>query len=200
MKYNDGMSRKRSRVRFDLDSKEVSGLSSVELQTVLRAADDLIMRGGRTLLAKVLKGSRSKDVLSASLQASPAYGYYRHLPQEEVLARIDWVILNGYLGIEYSGRLPLLVYTPRGWAIEKETYAAELFQGLRARLSGPQQASDMSYLKDRNREVIWRLLDLIEASGDPGFIPLLAEWERLDYKKVRQRIRQLIERLSTSTA
>jgi hypothetical protein len=200
MQYNGCMSPKRPRVRFDLDSKEVSELSPVELRTVLRAADDLIMRGGRTLLAKVLKGSRSKDVLSASLQASPAHGYYRDLPQEEVLARIDWVILNGFLGIEYSGRLPLLVYTSRGWAIEKETYAAELFQGLRARLSAPQQASDMSYLKDRNREVIWRLLDLIEASGDPGFIPLLAEWERLDYKKVRQRIRQVIERLSTSTA
>jgi len=60
------------------------------------------MRGGRSLLVKILKGSRSKDVLSQYLERSPVYGHFQHLTAEEVLARVDWVILNGYLTIEYD--------------------------------------------------------------------------------------------------
>ena len=50
----------------------------------------------------------------------------------------------------------------------------------------------MSDLKDRNRQVIWRLLDKIEASGDPRYIPALEAWEPIDYRKVRARIRSVI--------
>ena len=58
-----------------------------------------------------------------------------HATAAEVEARVDWMILNDYLDIEYDYRLPLLVYTPRGWEIEKETYAEELFQQLHATLT-----------------------------------------------------------------
>jgi len=34
-----------------------------ELVAILRAADELIMAGGRTLLSRVLKGSRERKVL-----------------------------------------------------------------------------------------------------------------------------------------
>jgi len=38
-------------------------LSKTDILTILRAADEIIAQGGRTLLAKVLKGSREKKVL-----------------------------------------------------------------------------------------------------------------------------------------
>jgi hypothetical protein len=112
--------------------------------------------------------------------------------------RIDWVILNGYLAIEYDGRLPLLVYTERGWAIERETYAEELFRKLDEAAEGI-SFFDVSQLKDKPREMIWRLLTKIEEKGDAKYVALLEAWEKIDYKKVRQRIRGVIGRLSADS-
>ncbi len=52
------------------------------------------------------------------------------LSLDDITARIDWLIINGYFRIEYDYRLPLLVYGERGWAIECETYADELLERL----------------------------------------------------------------------
>ncbi|MEW9674633.1 hypothetical protein ABRT01_00335 [Lentibacillus sp. L22] len=38
-----------------------------EILAILRAADEIIAQGGRTLLAKILKGSREKKVLALEL-------------------------------------------------------------------------------------------------------------------------------------
>lgn len=168
-----------------------------DIQAILRGADGLIATGGRTLLVKILRGSRAQDVLGRKLDENPAYGVYRDLNEEEVLARIDWMILNDYLRVIYDGRLPLLVYTPSGWNIERETFADELVQGMERLLSSSQRPYAMGYLKDMNREVIWRVLEKVEASGTPRFIPLLEDWEQVDYKKVKQRIREVIQCLSS---
>jgi hypothetical protein len=189
------MSRRGDRVSYHLDTKGIRSLPADEIRLILRAADDLIMRGGRHLLTLILKGSRSKDVISRSLDQSPAHGFYKDLSVEDVQARIDWVIRRNYLAIEYGGRLPLLVYTPEGWAIERETYADELLGKIDRRLESGQKPLDMSDLKDRNREVIWRLLDKVESSGERRYIPALEAWEPIDYRKVRQRIRAVIRAL-----
>jgi len=188
------MSRKVRRVRFHLDPGGVKNLPLDEIRAILRGADDLIMRGGRSLLTKVLKGSRAREVLEAGLERSPVYGYYRPLSPDEVLARIDWVILSGFLKIEYDGRLPFLVYTPQGWDIERDTYASELLAGFDGMIAMGGQAFDMAYLKDKPRDLILLLLDKVEATGHKKYLPLLEAWERVDYKKVRQRIRQVITR------
>jgi hypothetical protein len=122
------------------------------------------------------------------------HGYFRGLFEGEVMKRIDRAIVDGYLDIQFDYRLPLLVFTPAGWEIERETYTRELFDSFEARLrAGPPYG--MEALKDRNRGVILRLLELAEASGDPRYVPLLREWAAFDYKKVRQRIAQVIRRL-----
>ena len=124
------MSRRVDRVPYHLDTKGIRSLPPEEVRMILRGADDLIMRGGRHLLTLILKGSRAKDVLGRSLDQSPAHGFYKNLSAEEVQARVDWVIRKGYLAIEYDWRLPLLVYTPKGWAIERETIANEILRNL----------------------------------------------------------------------
>ena len=108
------MSRKVNRVTFHLDTKGIRDLPFEEIRVILRAADDLIMQGGRSLLVKILKGSRSKDVISKGLDRSPVHGYYREHSPEDVLARVDWLIHQGYLDIEYDYRLPLLVFRDKG--------------------------------------------------------------------------------------
>lgn len=122
------MSKKVKRVPYTLDTKGISTLPIEELTAILRGADDLIMSGGRNLLVKILKGSRQKKLLELKLDRSPVYGYYQDLSPEDILARVDWVIVNGYLDIKYNYRLPLLVYTPKGWEIEKETYSTEMLR------------------------------------------------------------------------
>jgi len=188
------MSRKVERVPVELDAGDILQLPDDELRAILRGADELIMRGGRTLLARVLRGSRMRKVLELGLDRSPAYGRFRALTEDEVMARIDWVIMQGYLSIEYDYRLPLLVYTAKGWEIEMETRASELIDGFDELLrAGPPY--DMQYLKDRNRRMIKLLLDKVEASGDARYIPLLEAWQKINYKKVAQRIEQVVERI-----
>lgn len=190
------MGRKKTRFKYHLNPKGIKNLPIDEIKSILRGADDLIMRGGRTLLAKVLKGSREKKVTELGLDKSPVYGSYKTHSTDEILARIDWIILNGFIAIEYDNRLPLLVYTQKGWEIEKENYADELIREFDEILASGRRPFDMSYLKDRNRELIWLLLEKVEATGSKKYIPLLEEWKKIDYRKVRQKIKQVIDALN----
>lgn len=52
-----------------------NSLSEADIRAILRAADEIITRGGRTLLAKILKGSREKKVVEYGLEQCPTYGY-----------------------------------------------------------------------------------------------------------------------------
>ena len=57
------MGKRVNQVNVTLDPKGITDLPYEEVRAILRGADDLIMRGGRALLAKVLKGSREKKLL-----------------------------------------------------------------------------------------------------------------------------------------
>jgi hypothetical protein len=188
------MSRRVQRVRYQLDASGIGSLSAEEIAAILRGADSMIARGGRTQLSKLLKGSREAAVIEHGLDQNPSHGFYRNLTAEEILKRVDWMIKNDYLRIEYSYRLPVIVFAPRGWAIEVVTMAEELLRGFDDRLAaGPPY--DFSDLKDRNREMILLLLDKIEASGRRDFVPLLKAWSAIDYAKVRARIGSVMRTL-----
>lgn len=189
------MTRQKALVRPHLDATATRPLAMDEVRVILRAADDLIGAGGRTLLTKILRGSRSQDVLSHGLDQNPAHGVYKALSEEVVLSRIDWTILHGYLRIVYEGRLPVLVYTFAGWEIEREAYAAEIIQAFDRLLACAQRPYALSYLKDKNRELILLVLEKIQALGDRKYVPVLQDWEQVDHKKVRQKIRAVIQAL-----
>lgn len=186
------MSRKVQKVQIELHPQTINQLPIEEIKMILRGADDLIGSGGRTLLAKILKGSRDKKVLELGLDRNPVFGCYQQLSLEDITARIDWTITRNYLAIEYSGRLPMLIFTEKGWEIERETYARELLHGFDELLASGKQPYDMEYLKDRNRGLIFLLLDMVEESMKKEYIPILKAWEQIDHKKVRQRIREVI--------
>ena len=192
------MSRKVQRVHYDLDPKDIKKLLPEELKAILRGADELIGSGGRSLLVKILKGSHAQEVLRLHLDQCPVHGYFHHLSTDEILARIDRAILDGYLKVVYDYRLPVLVFSDAGWEIEKETFANELLAGFDKLLTTSQPPYDMSYLKDRNRSLIWCLLDKIKASGNPKYLPLLEAWEQIDYKKVKLRIEQVMREIKAA--
>ncbi len=189
------MSRKSGRVVVDLDAKGLKELPEAELNAVLRGADEIIGRGGRTLLTRILRGSRVQKVLEHELDQSPVYGYFHNLSNDDTLARIDWTILHGYLHIEYNHQFPVIVFTQKGWEIERDNYANELLEGFDGILrDGPPYP--MEYLKDRDRGMILLLLDKTLATGEARYIPLLEAWRKMDYQKVRRRIGQVIHQLT----
>jgi superfamily II DNA helicase RecQ len=191
------MSGKRQRVHFHLDSGKITHLEDSEIKAILRAADELIATGGRSMLSKILKGSRDKKVMEHGLDQCPVYGFYSNLTIPEITQRIDWAIVNDYLKIEYSDRLPVIVFSSKGWEIEIETYAEELLQKLTNLLS----SNDYSFvgeLKDRNRGMILLLIEKIRKTNNPDFIPLLKAWQEIDYKKVRLAIQEVIDYLKFS--
>jgi len=193
------MSRKRERVHFHLDSGEITHLTNDEIKAILRAADGLISTGGRSMLSKVLKGSKDKKVLEHGLDQNPGYGFYSHLTIPEITQRIDWVIINDYLRIDYNGRLPVVVFSEVGWEVERETYTEELLQKLTELLDG-HDYSFVGELKDRNRGMILLLIEKIRKTNNPDFIALLKAWQEIDYKKIQSALQGAIDYLTGQLA
>jgi hypothetical protein len=190
------MSRK-AKILPKVDAKGIRELPDSELIAILRAADPLIMAGGRTLLSRILKGSRERKVLDLKLDLCPSYGYYSKLPYPEIVKRIDWAITKGYLSIDYLGRLPVLTFTDAGWEIERNTYSDELLKRLTQIANGPVTTADIQFLKDKDRSLIFTLLDKIDAGKDYRLLSVLEKWRKIDYKKVQSCIFEVIHSLES---
>jgi superfamily II DNA helicase RecQ len=191
----DAVARKVRRVPVSLDSRGVSPLSDEEIRTILRGADDLIMSGGRSLLARVLKGSKQKAVLEKELDRSPVYGAMRELSIDEITRRIDWMIEERYLAIEYDYRLPLLKYTALGWAIERDIYAAELLRRLDREIEQGVQARDIGWFSERHPQVLQLVVERISRSGDRKYLPFLRRWKDKASRRLSRKIKKAIEAL-----
>jgi len=170
-------------------------LTEKEILTILRAADQIIAMGGRTQLVKILKGSKEKRILELGLDANPVYGSFSTETMAEILKRVDWMIDYDFLDLHFQGKLPTIVFTERGWALESDQRADEFLQEWTEWLSDNQSEPDMSYLKDRNRDMILLFLDKVRETGNPRFIPFLKAWKDIEYKKVRAAIQSVIEAL-----
>ncbi|WP_081413481.1 RQC-minor-1 family DNA-binding protein [Aneurinibacillus terranovensis] len=166
-----------------------------EIRLILRAADDIIASGGRTLLSKILKGSKEKKLLELGLEKNPSYGCFRSLTMAEIMGKIDWMIDHNFLEIQYSGKLPMIVFTERGWTIERDQYADELLHEWDQWIADGITDVNMEYLKDRNRGMILLFLQKIKNTGNIKYLPFLKQWEKTDYKKVRQIVGKVIDHL-----
>ena len=189
------MSKKIRHAPVSLDSQGITDLPSQEIAIILRGADEIIMQGGRSQLAKILKGSKEMKLQELNLDQTTPFGTLRDLSLKEIHARIDWLILNNYLAIEYDYRLPMLVFTARGWEIEKQTLAAEYQKKLDNLITSADSVYELTWLNDSHREVVICMLDLIRATGNRQYIPLLESWSQNAVKKVRRMIHDVIEDL-----
>ena len=181
------MMTRRSRVQYNLNAGSIKTLTENDIRMILRAADELINIGGRSMLAKILKGSKDKKVLQYKLDECPSYGYYRGLTMDEISNRVDWMIKCDFIRVEYNGRLPLLVFSEAGWEIEKETYAEELYQRFCREIAEGKE-DILAEMKDVNWQVVFEILEKIRDSKNEQFIPLLENWKAIEVRKVRERI------------
>ena len=189
------MSRKVRRVPVSLDAGEIKDLPQEDIRMILRGADALISTGGRSMLAKILKGSKDKKIFEYKLNECPAYGYYQDMKLDDISKCIDWMIKKDYLRIEYDYRLPLLVFSEKGWQIEKETFAQELYQRMCLDVE-EKKARVIFEMKEVNRQVVMCVLDKIEKDGTKEFLPYLEAWKMLEVKKVAARIAEVEKKIS----
>ncbi len=189
------MSRKVRRVPVSLDAGEIKDLPQEDIRMILRGADKLISTGGRSMLAKILKGSKDKKIFEYKLNECPAYGYYQDMKLDDISKCIDWMIKKDYLRIEYDYRLPLLVFSEKGWQIEKETFAQELYQRMCLDVE-EKKARVIFEMKEVNRQVVMCVLDKIEKDGTKEFLPYLEAWKMLEVKKVAARIAEVEKKIS----
>ena len=189
------MSKKVRRVPVSLDAGEIKDLPQEDIRMILRGADELISTGGRSMLAKILKGSKDKKIFEYKLNECPAYGYYQDMKLDDISKCIDWMIKKDYLRIEYDYRLPLLVFSEKGWQIEKETFAQELYQRMCLDVK-ENKARVIFEMKEVNRQVVMRVLDKIEKDGTEEFLPYLEAWKMLEVKKVAVRIAEVENKIS----
>ena len=191
------MSRKVRRVQYNLDSGDVKNLAPEEIVAILRAADELIGKGGRALLVKILKGSKDKKIRELELDQCPVYGYYHSLTMEEIAHRVDWMIRQNYLEIQYDYRLPVIIFSQRGWEIEKRTYAQELYDEF-CKACEEQDEAFIEKLKEHtNREVVWIILDLITERGQPYMLPFLQKWKEVEVRKIREGISKAVQEINS---
>lgn len=188
---------KKARIKYELDNtKNVKEPSEEDINHILRAADEIIFIGGRTILAKILKGSKDKKLLGKQLNLCPSYGCFKHMTIGEITLIVDWMIINNYLDIEYNWRLPMIVFAEKGWQTYKPFYVDEIYNKiLNANSSDKDKIIDD--LKKTNREVILMLLDKIGLSNNIGFIRFLNQWESVEVKKVRQKINFTINKIKS---
>ncbi len=189
------MSKKVRRVPVVLDTGEIKDLPQEDIRMILRGADELISTGGRSMLAKILKGSKDKKIFEYKLNECPAYGYYQDMKLDDISKCIDWMIKKDYLRIEYDYRLPLLVFSEKGWQIEKETFAQELYQRMCLDVE-EKKARVLFEMKEVNRQVVMCVLDKIEKDGTKEFLPYLEAWKMLEVKKVAARIAEVEKKIS----
>ncbi|WP_444290714.1 RQC-minor-1 family DNA-binding protein [Holdemanella biformis] len=189
------MSKKVRRVPVSLDAGEIKDLPQEDIRMILRGADELISTGGRSMLAKILKGSKDKKIFEYKLNECPAYGYYQDMKLDDISKCIDWMIKKDYLRIEYDYRLPLLVFSEKGWQIEKETFAQEIYQRMCLDVK-ENKARVIFEMKEVNRQVVMRVLDKIEKDGTEEFLPYLEAWKMLEVKKVAVRIAEVENKIS----
>lgn len=178
-----------------LDAGEIKDLPQEDIRMILRGADELISTGGRSMLAKILKGSKDKKIFEYKLNECPAYGYYQDMKLDDISKCIDWMIKKDYLRIEYDYRLPLLVFSEKGWQIEKETFAQEIYQRMCLDVK-ENKARVIFEMKEVNRQVVMRVLDKIEKDGTEEFLPYLEAWKMLEVKKVAARIAEVENKIS----
>ena len=189
------MSKKVRRVPVSLDAGEIKDLPQEDIRMILRGADELILTGGKSMLAKILKGSKDKKIFEYKLNECPAYGYYQDMKLDDISKCIDWMIKKDYLRIEYDYRLPLLVFSEKGWQIEKETFAQEIYQRMCLDVK-ENKARVIFEMKEVNRQVVMRVLDKIEKDGTEEFLPYLEAWKMLEVKKVAARIAEVENKIS----
>jgi len=178
--------RDKPRSPVHLDSGGVN-VSSEELAVILHGARSVVHRGGRSQLVKLLKGSRDKRLLELGMDADGSYGALSYLTLDEIARKVDWTIEAGYLDYYYEWRQPLLMFTERGWELEKPVVVEEFFeQFCRDVEDGKFRMAER--MVDIKNEVQLDVIELIAQRCDERCLAHLEVWSSQTTKRIRKKL------------
>jgi hypothetical protein len=171
-------------------------LSEDEILTILVAAKDLIMYGGKGLLGKILAGSNDKRIFTSDLHHSESYGAFAGMTQKLIMEKVEWMLENGYLSTDE--RLSLLVYTQKGWDTVIEELADDLYSDLY--LAAEFGRFDfLEVVRSQPLDLRMLLLDVVEEEDDPELIEMLIQWLEIEADApIPERIHEVIQNLDKS--
>lgn len=141
------------------EGKEASAESTRIAFAVLELVNNLDFRVGRTLLANILIGSKSKRIINQNLQESPYYGILKRYTAREVVGIIDQLIAKGFLVKRHDNSSnyprPLLYLTERAANALEERPAIELQLPVKNRqaVSEPDNPGVFDELKKWRRDI-----------------------------------------------
>lgn len=93
----------------------------------------------------------------------------------------------------------MIVFTPKGWEIEKHTYALEWYNKLESMTYNDSiDIEQIKQLLNVNREVVLIILEMIKKNHNTKFIALLLYWKEIEVKKVRTEINKVISSLQSN--
>ena len=138
---------------------ELSAESTRIAFAVLELVNNLDFRVGRTSLANILIGSKSKRIINQNLQESPYYGILKRYTAREVVGIIDQLIAKGFLVKRHDNSSnyprPLLYLTERAANALEERPAIELQLPVKNRqeVSEPDNPGVFDELKKWRRDI-----------------------------------------------
>ena len=182
-------------------TRESEASASIDdLDTVLMAADEMIARGSREMLAHVLKGMPSDVVLATEGQKLKHFGALAHLSLGAIESAIARLLDDDLLRIETSLGKPILVHSTAGWERVKVMWVERLLCSFAERLRRNDLRGLYAEVGRVNREVKLAVLDRICDAGEPRFVPLLESWREREDKPVKRRIADVLDTLSRAAA
>lgn len=175
-------------------------LSEADRRAIFGVCEQVIGGAGRSSVMMALRGSRSEKMRRLGLVDCRGHGHFAGMSEDEVLARIDTLIHEGLLEIEWNQEdMPLLVYTESGLEMAMDYAADDWLEELRAAVTrGAAGVSELSFLKDvqgRNQKTVLLLADRVASEATAEWLPLLRAWRDGEIRRVRERLGPVIERL-----
>lgn len=194
-------------------------LSETDRKAIFGVCDAVVAAGaGRTVAMMALRGSRAEKVRRLGLVDARGHGHFAKIGEDEVLARIDTLIAEGLLEIEWNEEdMPLLGYTNEGLDLAMEYAAEDWLEALREvvmrelvthgrgrdGVDTEEAAADvraLPFLKEmtrRNHETVLVLVERVAEVATTAWLPVLRQWRDAEIRRVRNRLEPLIERLES---
>jgi superfamily II DNA helicase RecQ len=178
-------------------------MSAEERGAVLNVCDAAVAaRAGRTSAMMALRGSRAEKVRRLGLTECRGHGYLAGMSEEEVLARIDTLIHEGILRVEWREGLPLLGYSEEGLALAEaagaDEWTGELQEAVRRGVSDPAEFWFLRDRETRNHHTALLLTEKVAQVAAPDWLPLLRRWREGETRRMRGRLNPIIERLEAA--
>ena len=108
-------------------------------------------------------GSRAAKVFEKGWNQVETYGALAHLTRDEITRKIDWMIHNRWLRIEYDWALPLIKHSEHGWERVQKLWVEKLLGEFETWVAEGRPEQVWPRIETFHRQIKFQLLERIRA-------------------------------------